>query len=203
MANARQRVSLPPAFLFATDPGSVFAPCESVCMCDDGVVWYIICNLRAGVELGLVSDCFVGEVRSADGEDGGFFEVRATDLAWGAWLAGAAERYAAAEALATGGNPCEAAALESEAEGGPRRRLKRKTPSDPAPVAVASSAGACEKETGGARAAGVRRRRLTLKTTPSDPAVEIETGGKDKDRGSQAGIAVEAVAGVRPRRLRL
>ena len=103
----------------------------------------------------------------------------------------------------SGGNPREDAALESEAEVGPRRRLKRKTPSDPAPVAVASAAGACEKEKGGARAAGVRRRRLTLKKTPSDPAVEMGTGGKDKDRCSQAGVAVETVADVRPRRLRL
>ena len=78
-----------------------------------------------------------------DGEDG-FFKVRATDLDWGAWLAGAAQRYAAAEALATGGNPRDAAALESVAEVGPRRKLKRKTPSDPAPVAVASAAGKAE-----------------------------------------------------------
>ena len=84
----------------------------------------------------------------------GFGEVRGTDLDWGAWLAGAAERYAAAEALATGGNPGGAAAPEVEAEVGSRRRLKRKTPSDPAPVAVASAAAPREKQRGGVRAAG-------------------------------------------------
>ena len=93
----------------------------------------------------------------------GFGEVRGTDLDWGAWLAGAAERYAAAEALFTGGNPGGAAAPEVEAEVGSRRRLKRKTPSDPAPVAVASAAAPREKQRGGVRAAGVRRRRLAVK----------------------------------------